>query len=101
MLFPREGGPRSLDATWFARCRILFPYARQHGPQFLKYLRTSDPAKRHTRIFVFEELVFQEALRRKLNSRASKVNRAVADFRKQFDLLQSFRSISEANKPEV
>ena len=62
----------------------LFPYARQHGGRFPK---DTEPQIRQKALenVVFEELVYQEALRRKLSVAPAKVTQAVADFKKQFD----------------
>lgn len=60
----------------------IFPYARQHNgipKEFEKQIR--DGA---LKMIIFEELVYQEALRRHLTVPAMKMQRAQADFRKQF-----------------
>lgn len=61
----------------------IFPYAKQHGggipTEFEKQIR--DGAMR---MIIFEELVYQEALKRKMPVPAQQLRRAEADFRKQF-----------------
>jgi parvulin-like peptidyl-prolyl isomerase len=68
----------------------IFPYARQHGGQFPK---DKEPLIREQALqnVVFEELVYQEALRRKMIVPAAKLNGAVADFKKQFDSPAEFQ----------
>ncbi len=60
----------------------IFPYARQHGglPKEL------EPGIRSGALdmIIFEELVYQDALRRKMTIPDSKVEKAEADFRAQF-----------------
>jgi len=60
----------------------IFPYGRQHNgipKEFEKQIR--DGA---LKMIVFEELVYQEALRRKMTVPAAKLRSAEADFQKQF-----------------
>jgi parvulin-like peptidyl-prolyl isomerase len=61
----------------------IFPYARQHNGGIPRELaqQIRDGA---LKMMVFEELVYQEALRRHLTVPPAKVARAEADFRKQF-----------------
>ncbi|WP_162601170.1 peptidylprolyl isomerase [Occallatibacter savannae] len=61
----------------------IFPYAKQHGggvpKEFEKQIR--DGA---LKMIIFEELVYQEALRRNMAIPPARMQRAKADFRKQF-----------------
>ena len=68
----------------------IFPYAKQHGGQFPK---DKEPLIRQQALqnVVFEELVYQEALRRKMIVPAAKLTSAVADFKKQFDSPAEFQ----------
>jgi peptidylprolyl isomerase len=61
----------------------IFPYARQHNG----FPKAQEAAIRQgaLEMIIFEELVYQEAQRRKLTILPAKLNRAEADFRKQFD----------------
>lgn len=61
----------------------IFPYARQHGGKVPPEL---EPGIRKGALdmIIFEELVYQEAERRKMTVPAERLNRAEADFRKQF-----------------
>jgi parvulin-like peptidyl-prolyl isomerase len=69
----------------------IFPYARQHGGRFPK---DSEAAIRQQALqqIIFEELVYQEALRRKMSVAPAKLNAALADFRKQFDSAADFQN---------
>ena len=70
----------------------IFPYARQHGggvpKEFEKQIR--DGA---LKMIIFEELVYQEALRRHMTVPAAKMQRAEADFRKQFATPEEFNAL--------
>jgi len=69
----------------------IFPYARQHGGRFPKDTE-AEIRKQAMQQIEFEELVYQEALRRKLVIPPAKLQRAVADFKKQFDTEADFRT---------
>jgi parvulin-like peptidyl-prolyl isomerase len=61
----------------------MFPYAQQHNgniPQEMEPEIRSGALK----MIVFEELVYQEALRRKMTVSAERLGRAETDFRQQF-----------------
>ncbi len=61
----------------------MFPYAQQHNgnipPEMEPQIRAGA-----LKMIVFEELVYQDALRRKMTISPERLNRAEADFRKQF-----------------
>jgi peptidyl-prolyl cis-trans isomerase SurA len=61
----------------------IFPYAQQHNG----FPKGQEAAIRQgaLEMIIFEELVYQEAERRKLSVPATKLNSAEADFRKQFN----------------
>jgi parvulin-like peptidyl-prolyl isomerase len=70
------------DADLLREEYAIFPYARQHNGipnEFEKQIR--DGAMK---MIIFEELAYQEAQREKLTIPAAKLQRAEADFRKQF-----------------
>ena len=62
----------------------LFPYARQHGGRIPAELEPQIRQQATDRM-VFEELVYQEALRRKMTVAPAKLAQAMSDFKKQFD----------------
>jgi peptidyl-prolyl cis-trans isomerase SurA len=61
----------------------MFPYAQQHNgnipPEMEPQIRSGA-----LKMIVFEELVYQDAVRRKMTIPADRLNRAEVDFRKQF-----------------
>lgn len=68
----------------------IFPYARQHNGLPKEFAaQIHDGAMK---MLVFEELVYQEALRRKMTVPAAKMQRAEAAFRKQFPSPDQFNS---------
>jgi peptidyl-prolyl cis-trans isomerase SurA len=73
----------------------IFPYARQHNGsiprEFEKQIR--DGA---LKMIVFEELVYQEALREHGTVPAAKMARAEADFRKQFGSDDNYKAFLQA-----
>jgi parvulin-like peptidyl-prolyl isomerase len=72
----------------------IFPYARQHGgvPKDLEQ-QIRDGAMK---MIIFEELVYQEAQRRKMTVPAAKMQRAEADFRKQFATPEEFNALFQS-----
>jgi peptidyl-prolyl cis-trans isomerase SurA len=67
----------------------IFPYAQQHGGGLPKELEPQIRAGA-LKMIVFEELVYQEALRRKMTIPAARMQRAEAEFRKQFGTPDAF-----------
>src|ERR1017187_6278944 len=61
----------------------MFPYARQHNGNIPAEM---EPGIRRgaLKMIIFEELVYQEAQRRKMTVSPERLSRAEADFRKQF-----------------
>ncbi len=72
----------------------IFPYARQHNglPKDLEPQIRAGALK----MIVFEELVYQDALRRKMTVSAAKMQRAEIDFRKQFDTPEEFNALFQS-----
>ncbi|HLV87738.1 MAG TPA: peptidylprolyl isomerase [Candidatus Sulfotelmatobacter sp.] len=66
----------------------IFPYAKQHNgiPKAME----SDIRAGALKMLEFEELVYQEALRRKLTVAPERLQRAEVDFRKQFQNPQDY-----------
>ena len=69
----------------------IFPYARQHGGNVPKEL---EPEIREgaLQMIIFEELVYQEAQRRKMTIAPARMSRAEADFRKQFPNAEEYKN---------
>lgn len=73
----------------------IFPYARQHNgipKEFEAQIR--DGA---LKMIIFEELVYQEALRRHLSIPAGRLQRAEADFRKQFATPEEYNAFLQSD----
>jgi parvulin-like peptidyl-prolyl isomerase len=70
----------------------IFPYARQHGGAIPKEM---EPQIRNgaMKMIIFEELVYQEAQRRKMTVPPAKLQRAESDFRKQFATPQEYNAL--------
>lgn len=68
----------------------IFPYARQHNgaipPEMEPDIRAGA-----LKMIVFEELVYQDAVKRNLTIPPERMNKAVADFRKQFATPQEYQ----------
>jgi len=61
----------------------MFPYAAQHNGDFPKAMEP-EIRKGALQMIVFEELLYQEAIRRKMTVPAAKMDQAWAEFRKEF-----------------
>jgi peptidyl-prolyl cis-trans isomerase C len=68
----------------------IFPYAKQHGG---KIPADMEPGIRKGALdmIVFEELVYQDAQKRKITIPSERINKALAEFRKQFDSAAEFK----------
>src|ERR1700745_1875268 len=73
----------------------IFPYARQHGGSVPKELEP-DIRKGALQMIIFEELVYQEAQRRKISIPPARMSRAEADLRKQFPTSDDYSSFLQA-----
>src|SRR5580658_4522471 len=94
---PHQGSPLQVSDTPVARVNgavltdrdllremfSIFPYARQHNG----FPKAQEAAIRQgaLEMIIFEELVYQEAVRRKLTVAPEKMKRAEAEFRQQFN----------------
>jgi parvulin-like peptidyl-prolyl isomerase len=78
----RVNGSALTDADLLREEFAIFPYARQHNgiPKDLAPQIRDGALK----MIIFEELVYQETLRRKMTVPAAKMQHAEADFHKQF-----------------
>src|SRR5664279_735129 len=79
----RVNGTVLTDRDLQTEMLTMFPYARQHNGSVPPEL---EPGIRNgaLKMIIFEELVYQEAQRRKMTVSPERLNRAEADFRKQF-----------------
>ena len=73
----------------------IFPYARQHNGAIPPEL---EPQVRNgaMKMIIFEELVYQEALRRKMTVPPARLQRAEVDFQKQFDTPEEFNALLQS-----
>ena len=77
---------QDLQSTMYA----MFPYARQHNGAVPKALE-ADIRAGAMKMMVFEELVYQEALRRKMTIPPEKLRKAETDFAGRFDSPSEFQ----------
>ena len=78
----RVNGTVLTDRDLLREMYAIFPYAQQHNG----FPKGQEAAIRQgaLEMIIFEELVYQDAVRRKLTVPAEKLNRAQSEFRKQF-----------------
>ncbi len=91
----RVNGSVLTDADLVREEYAIFPYARQHNglpTELAPQIR--DGAMK---MMIFEELVYQEALRRKMAVTAAKMQHAEADFRKQFATPDEFNAFLQSD----
>jgi parvulin-like peptidyl-prolyl isomerase len=90
----RVNGSILTDADLLREEYAIFPYARQHNgvPKDLAPQIRDGALK----MIVFEELVYQEALRRKLTVPAARLLKAEGDFRKQFATPDEFNAFLQS-----
>lgn len=84
----RVNGTVLTDVDLLREMLTIFPYARQHNG-FPKAME-ADIRNGAMKMMVFEELVYQEALRRGLTIPAARMDRALADFQKQFSSQEEY-----------
>jgi len=87
----RVNGTELSDRDLLRQMMNVFPYARQHGGHFPKEME-ADIRRNALDQIEFEELVYQEALRRKLTVAPAKLNRAMQEFKAQFDTEVAYES---------
>jgi parvulin-like peptidyl-prolyl isomerase len=90
----RVNGSVLTDADLVREEYAIFPYARQHNgvPKDLEPGIRAGALK----MIVFEELVYQETLRRKMTVPAAKLQKAESDFRKQFSTPEEFNALMQS-----
>lgn len=90
----RVNGAVLTDADLLREEYAIFPYARQHNgiPKDLAPQIRDGALK----MIIFEELVYQEAQHRKINIPSSQLQRAEADFRKQFHTPAEFNAFLQS-----
>jgi parvulin-like peptidyl-prolyl isomerase len=91
----RVNGTVLTDADLVREEYAIFPYARQHNgiPKDLEPQIRDGALK----MIIFEELVYQEAERRKMTVPAVKMQHAEAEFRKQFATPDEFNALLQSD----
>jgi parvulin-like peptidyl-prolyl isomerase len=90
----RVNGAVLTDRDLLREMYAIFPYAQQHKG----FPKAQEAAIRQgaLEMIIFEELVYQEAVRRKLTIAPERLNRAEADFRKQFNSPDQYQQYLQA-----
>jgi parvulin-like peptidyl-prolyl isomerase len=73
----------------------IFPYAKQHSGKIPSEMEPGI-RKGALEMIIFEELVYQDAQRRKITVAPERVNKAMAEFRKQFETPTEFKQYLQA-----
>lgn len=87
----RVNGAVLTDRDLAREIQAIFPYAQTHNG----VPKSMEPEMRKGALdmIIFEELVYQEALRRKMNIAPERMKKAEIDFRKQFPTEQEFNQV--------
>jgi peptidyl-prolyl cis-trans isomerase SurA len=90
----RVNGAVLTDRDLLREMFAIFPYAKQHNG----FPKAEEASIRQgaLEMIIFEELVYQEAVRRKLTVSPEKLNRAETDFRKQFNSPDQYQEYMQA-----
>jgi len=88
----RVNGAVLTDRDLLREMYAIFPYARQHNGGFPQAME-ADIRRGALKMIVFEELVYQEAQRRKMTVAPAKMDKALAEFRKQFATPDEYQQI--------
>ncbi len=88
----RVNGSVLTDRDLLREMYAIFPYARQHNGAFPKSME-ADIRSGALKMIEFEELVYQEALRRHMTIPAAQLAKAEKLFRARFDTDQQFQNI--------
>jgi parvulin-like peptidyl-prolyl isomerase len=87
----RVNGAVLSDRDLIREIQAIFPYARMHNG----IPKGMEPEMREgaLKMMIFEELVYQEALRRKMTVPPERIKRAESEFRKQFATEAEFKQV--------
>lgn len=90
----RVNGAVLTDRDLMREIQAIFPYAQMHNgiPKSME----PEMRKGALEMIIFEELVYQEALRRKMTVPPERMKRAEAEFRKQFASEEEFNQVLQA-----
>jgi parvulin-like peptidyl-prolyl isomerase len=97
----RVNGVELVDRDLLREMYTIFPYAKQHNG-FPKELE-SEIRRGALQMIIFEELVYQDAKRRKMTIPSSRLAKAEAEFRKQFATPAAYQNFlkTEVNGSEA
>lgn len=98
----RVNGATLTDRDLVREMYAIFPYARQHNG-FPKAME-AEIRQGALQMIIFEELVYQEAIRRKMVVPAARISRAQSDFHKQFSSsneYQEYLKVECKGSPQV
>src|SRR5215468_2492141 len=87
----RVNGTVLTDRDLLREMMTIFPYARQHGGKFPEAME-ADIRRGALDMLEFEELVYQEALRRKMKISSARMETATKAFREQFRSAEEFQA---------
>jgi parvulin-like peptidyl-prolyl isomerase len=92
----RVNGAVLTDRDLLREMYSIFPYAQQHNG----FPKEQEASIRQgaLEMIVFEELVYQEAVRRKMTVAPEKINRAEAEFKKQFKSPDEFQAYMQVEQ---
>lgn len=88
----RVNGAVLTDRDLLREMYTIFPYARQHNGNIPKAME-GDIRNGALKMIVFEELVYQEAEHRKMTVAPARMQRAEAEFHKQFASPEDFQEL--------
>jgi parvulin-like peptidyl-prolyl isomerase len=91
----RINGALLTEADLQREISAMFPYAQQHGGKVPKSME-AEVRRGALQMIEFEELVYQEAVRQKMQIGTTRLDHAVADLRAQFDSEVAFHQFLQA-----
>src|SRR5215469_1736197 len=87
----RVNGAPLTDIDLQREMQAMFPYAHQHGGKIPQSMEP-EVRKGALQMIEFEELVYQEAERRRMQVSAARLDKAIADLKAQFSSEQEFQT---------
>jgi len=91
----RINGAVLTEADLQREMAAMFPYAQQHGGKVPKAMET-EVRRGALQMIEFEELVYQEAVRQKMQISATRLDQAMSDLRAQFNSEIAFQQFLKA-----
>jgi len=88
----RVNGAVLTDRDLLREMYLIFPYAKQHNGGFPQEME-AQIRNGALQMIIFEELVYQEALRRNMNVTPLKLQHAETDFRRQFATPEQYQDL--------